>query len=188
MSLYDTIITKYYPKDSVRYKYYYTHCRAVTDLALKVARMNPDLNANIDFIETASMLHDIGIFLTDAPQIGCHGDKPYICHGYLGRELLEKEGLPEIAPICERHIGVGITVEEIKRRDLPLPLRDMTPQSIEEKIICYADKFYSKSAEDLTRPKSTEKILKKLSKHGSEKAEIFREMMEMFGWEYVYKI
>lgn len=187
MFLYDTIITKYYPTDSVRYKYYYTHSRAVTGLALKVAEMNPGLNADLEFIETASMLHDIGIFLTDAPQIGCFGDKPYICHGYLGRKLLEKEGLPEIALICERHIGVGITVEEIKTRQLPLPHRDMTPQSIEEKIICYADKFYSKSAEDLTKPKSTEKILKKLSRHGPEKAGIFKEFMDMFGWEYVYE-
>ncbi len=186
MKKYEEIITKYYPKDSLRYKYYYTHSRAVTGLALKVAEINPQLRPDIDYIETAAMLHDIGIFLTDAPQIGCYGDQPYICHGYLGRELLEKEGLTEIAPICERHIGVGITVDEIKRRNLPLPLRDMTPQTTGEKIICYADKFFSKSSEDLTKPKSIDKIIIKLSKHGTEKAEKFREMMELFGADYVY--
>lgn len=185
MNDYDTIIKRHYPPGSVRYDYYYVHCQSVTELALKIAAMNPGLNADLGYIETAAMLHDIGIFLTDAPQIGCYGDKPYICHGYLGRELLEKEGLKDIAPICERHIGVGITVDEIKNRGLPLPLRDMTPQTIEEKIICYADKFYSKSAEDLTRPKSIEKILSKLSKHGPEKAQKFMEFMELFGWEYI---
>ena len=61
------------------------------------------------------MLHDIGIFLTHAPQIGCHGDKPYICHGYLGRELLEKEGFPRHAIVCETHVGVGLTIADIEK-------------------------------------------------------------------------
>ncbi len=60
------------------------------------------------------MLHDIGIFLTNAPHIGCYGDKPYICHGYLGREILDKEGLPGHAMVCERHVGAGLTVTDIE--------------------------------------------------------------------------
>jgi uncharacterized protein len=155
---YDTIIEKYYPKDSESYRIYYTHCKAVTDLALEIAARNPSLNADIETLETAAMLHDIGVFMTDAPGICCYGVFPYISHGYLGRQLLEKEGLVDIAPTCERHIGTGITLEEIISLDLPLPHREMIPQTIEEKIICYADKFYSKSAEDLTKPKSLNKI------------------------------
>jgi uncharacterized protein len=187
MKVYDKIILKYYPKDTKRYHYYYTHCKTVTELALKVAQLNPQYNADLDYIETASMLHDIGIFLTHAPAIGCYGKEPYLKHGFMGRELLEKEGLPEIAPICERHIGTGITLEEIELRSLPFPKRDMTPQTIEEKIICYADKFYSKSAEDLTMPKPIEKIRRKLLKHGYEKMARFDAFVEMFGSEYVYE-
>ncbi len=184
---YNIIIEKYYPIDSKRFRYYFTHCKTVTELALKIAAKNPHLNADVEYIETASMLHDIGIFMTNAPQIGCYGKHPYICHGYLGRELLEKEGLPNIAPICERHIGTGITLEDILQHRLPLPHRDMCPQSIEEKIICYADKFFSKSAKELTTPKPVQKILKKLSPFGEEKVLRFREFIEMFGVDYIYR-
>ena len=181
---YNTIIEKYYPRGTESYRIYYTHCKAVTDLALKIADRNPSLNADTEYLEAAAMLHDIGIFMTDAPRIGCHGVFPYISHGYLGRQLLEKEGLPDIAPICERHIGTGITLEEVLSRDLPLPHRDMIPQTVGEKIICYADKFYSKSGKDLTSPKSVGKILARLSRLGDEKVARFREFMDMFGVDY----
>jgi len=187
METYDQIILKYYPEGSLRYQYYYTHCQAVTKLALKIAENNPQFETDTDYIKTASMLHDIGIFLTNAPLIGCFGEHPYICHGYLGRELLESEDLPDIAPVCERHIGAGLTRDEIIKRDLPVPHREMLPITIEEKIICYADKFYSKSSEGLTVPKPTEKIIRKLGKHGEVNAIRFRKFMDMFGWEYVYR-
>jgi uncharacterized protein len=178
------IIDKYYPPGSIRHAIYLPHCQAVTELALKIARKHPELQADEKIIEFSGMLHDIGIFYTDAPEIGCYGDLPYIVHGYKGRELLEKENLPLIAPVCERHIGVGITIEDIKTRKLPLPLRDMTPQIIEEKIICYADKFFSKSADNLLLPKPMHKVKKSISKYGEDKWKIFEKMMEMFGTDY----
>lgn len=141
------IIQKYYDKDSKAYKILVEHSRRVADRALLIAkkvRPLPDLK----FIEEAGMLHDIGVFKVHAPDIGCNGDKPYICHGYLGREILEKEGYPKHALVCERHIGAGLTVEDIKKQKLPLPLRNMTPKTVEEEIIAYADKFFSKSSED----------------------------------------
>ena len=134
------IIEKYYPPGSIRHSIYVPHCTAVTEMALKIARLHPHLQADEGILEWEGMLHDIGIFYTDAMEFGCYGNLPYIVHGYMGRELIEKEGYPLIAPVCERHIGVGITVEDIRNRNLPLPLRDMTPQTIEEKIICYTDK------------------------------------------------
>jgi uncharacterized protein len=186
MKEFERIIRKYYPEDTERYRYYYVHCLSVTKLALKVADQNPQYKVDREYLEAAGMLHDIGIFMTNAPEIGCFGNQPYICHGFLGRELLEKEGLPEIAPVCERHIGTGITIGEIKERGLPFPIRDMTPQTVEEKIVCYADKFFSKSSEDLTVPKPAEKIRNKLLKHGIEKVDRFDELVKMFGIAYVY--
>ncbi len=180
------IISKYYAPGSICHEIYMPHCRAVTELALKIARLHPEFKADEEILEYGGMLHDIGIFYTDAPEIGCFGELPYLAHGYMGRELLEKEGLPLIAPVCERHIGVGITVEDIKTKNLPLPIRDMTPQTIEEKIICYADKFFSKSADNLILPKPLEKIKKSLRKHGPEKWKVFEEMMEMFGTDFIY--
>ena len=92
------------------------------------------------------MLHDIGIFMTASPKIGCFGDAPYVCHGFLGRELLDKEGLdPTFGLVAERHTGAGICLETIQRHNLPLPRRDMVPITPAEKIICCADKFFSKT-------------------------------------------
>ena len=99
----------------------------------------------------------------------------------------EKEGLPEIAPVCERHIGMGITLKDIIGNNLPLPHRDMVPLTIEEKIICYTDKFFSKSSKHLSKPKHLEKIYKSISRYGPEKWQLFEEMMGMFGIDIVYK-
>lgn len=180
------IIEKYYPPGSMGYNIYLPHCQAVTELALRIAGLHPHLQANEEVIEFGGMLHDLGIFYTDSPEIGCFGHLPYIAHGYIGRELLEKEGLSMISLICERHIGVGITVEDIERRHLPLPKRDMTPQTIEEKIICYADKFYSKSASNLLLPKPLERVKKSISKYGEDKWKVFEGMMEIFGTDFIY--
>jgi hypothetical protein len=57
----------------------------------------------------------------------------------------QKKGHPELALVCERHIGVGISIAEIQHHNLPLPSRDMIPVSIEEQLICYSDKFFSKN-------------------------------------------
>ena len=180
------IIEKYYPPGSIGYKIYLRHCTAVTELALKIARAQPQLKADEEVIEFGGMLHDIGIFFTNAPEISCFGELPYLAHGYMGRELLEKEGLSHIAPVCERHIGVGISLEDIKNYNLPVPLRDMTPQTIEEKIICYADKFYSKSADNLLLPKPLKKVKKSVSKYGEDKWRIFEGMIVLFGTDFIY--
>lgn len=180
------LIEKYYPKGSLANRIYLPHCQAVTELALKIARAHPELNADEQILSYGGMLHDIGICFTDAPDIGCYGRLPYLAHGYKGRELLEKAGLLNIAPICERHIGVGITLTDIKTNNLPIPLRDMTPQTIEEKIICYADKFFSKSANNLSLPKPLHKVQKSIRKYGEEKWNVFEEMLKLFGTDQVY--
>jgi uncharacterized protein len=116
----------------------------VADFALEMAHRHPELGLDLNFIEEAAMLHDIGIFMTSAPDIGCNGDEPYICHGYLGAELLRKEGFPFHARVCERHTGTGLTAEAILENGWPLPARDMLPETLEEQIVCFSDKFFSK--------------------------------------------
>lgn len=113
---------------------------------------------------TAAMLHDIGIFMTSAHDIGCFGDAPYIMHGVLGGELLRDEGIgEEFARVAERHTGAGITADDITRQQLPLPPGDYMPETLLECLICYADKFYSKSGAMERKPfglvcKSMERI------------------------------
>ncbi|MCD4745536.1 MAG: HD domain-containing protein [Bacteroidales bacterium] len=183
----EKIIKKYYPENSQAYSYFYIHSIKVTENAVKIAKHNYRLDPDIEFIKNAAMLHDIGIFLTNASDIGCFGKFPYIAHGYLGRELLEKEGLDKYALVCERHVGVGITLNDIEKNNLPLPKRDMIPLSIEEKIICYADKFYSKSSKYLETPKPEKKIKKNLLKYGKDKLAIFEEFIALFGIDYIYE-
>ena len=81
--------------------------------------------------------------------------------------------------VCERHTGMGLTLEWIIESNLPVPHRDMMPVSIEEQIICYADKFYSKTKFD--NEQSVEKIFSKLSKYDENQARKFIEWNERFG-------
>lgn len=172
------IINKYYPKDNELKHILLTHSRSVADKALWIADHHPELELDKTFLEEAALLHDIGVFLTDAPGIHCMGTYPYICHGYLGAELIRKEGFPRHALVCERHTGAGLSLESIFRQDLPVPQREMVPVSMEEQVICFADKFFSKT--HLDREKSLEKALKSLSKYGEEGVNRFNHWCECF--------
>lgn len=177
----EAVINKYYGTESRLRTILTVHSRLVADKALKCAR-DRGIDADLRFVEEAALLHDIGIFRCDAPDICCTGELPYICHGVEGRKILEAEGLPRHALVCERHTGAGLTVEDIISQRLPLPHRDMTPQSIEEKLICYADKFYSKSG-DITREKSLDRVLRSMERHGSDTIARFLALHSMFGTE-----
>lgn len=166
----DKLIRKYYDPASEAYEILTIHSRMVTAKALDIVDRHPEWHLDRDFVEEAAMLHDVGIFLTNAPSIDCHGSEPYIRHGVLGAELLrEREGLPRHALVCERHTGTGLTLEEILREGYPLPHREMVPLSLEEQIICFADCFYSKSHTDrLEEEKSIESLRKKQQKYGED--------------------
>ncbi len=127
------------------------------------------------------MLHDIGMCRTDAPGIHCHGTEPYILHGILGRKMLDAMGLFRHGRVCERHTGTGLTAAEIVAEGLPIdPPRDLLPESLEEKVICYADKFFSKSRIGESR-KTIERARKSLAKFGGATLERFDEMVALFG-------
>ena len=172
------IINKYYPEENELKHILLTHSRSVADKALWIADRHPELNLDRDFLEEAALLHDIGIFLTDADGIHCHGAHPYICHGYLGSELMQKEGYPRHALVCERHTGAGMSLESIVKQNLPVPHREMGPVSLEEQVVCFADKFFSKS--HLYREKSVEKALKSISKYGEDGVVRFNEWCRRF--------
>jgi len=176
----EDILKKYYGPESRAYNILLNHSRMVAEKALTIARNAKHLHADTSFIYEAAMLHDIGIFLTSAPEIGCYGKHPYVCHGYLGREILEGEGLLQHALVCERHVGMGLTVKDIQKKKLPLPVRDMVPVTIEEQIICYADKFFSKVSDSITREQPLNSIRKTIKKFGDEKLKRFDEWVKMF--------
>jgi uncharacterized protein len=163
------------PLDIVR-----EHSRHVADLALAIAERLALPQDDRRFIEEAALLHDIGACQVYAPDLGLHGPHPYITHGVHGREILDREGFPLHALVCERHTGVGLTVEDIIRQDLPLPQRDMCPQTLSEQIICFSDLFYSKKPGRLGERKTVEKIRKKLLPFGDEKVKIFDSWLARF--------
>ena len=172
------LIDKYYPEVNELKHILLTHSRSVADKALALARLHPELKLDLQFIEEAALLHDIGIFLTDADGIHCYGSHPYICHGYLGADLVRKEGYPRHALVCERHTGAGLSLKAIEERNLPIPHREMVPVSLEEQLICFADKFYSKTK--LDKEKSLEKARKSIERHGEEGLERFDNWCRLF--------
>lgn len=174
----DELIDKYYSDNAPLREILLTHSHSVADMALDVAHRHPELGADETFLYEAAMLHDIGVFLTDAPGIQCFGHEPYIKHGLLGGELLRREGLPRHARVAERHTGTGLTRETILRQALPLPLADYSPETIEEQLICYADKFFSKS--HLERVRTPEQVLKSLEKFGADGVERMKAWMKRF--------
>lgn len=102
------------------------HALAVSENAAAIAKKIKDNGYDVDleFIETAALLHDIGRCRT-------HG----IRHGIEGAKILSD--YPEYARVCERHIGAGIDRKEAAK--LGLPEKDYLPETLEEKIIAHAD-------------------------------------------------
>jgi uncharacterized protein (TIGR00295 family) len=100
------------------------HCKAVEDLALKIAEL---ANGDKKLVSVAAMLHDIG-------RANTHG----IRHAVEGAKMARELGLSEsVVLIIERHIGAGITKNEAKR--LGLSVKDYAPITLEEKIVSHAD-------------------------------------------------
>ncbi len=179
MNKWEEIINKYYGEDGELRRILVVHSQSVAQKALQTVSLHPELNLDRQFIEEAAMLHDIGIIRTDAPGIQCFGTEPYIRHGIIGAEMLRGEGMPRHARVCERHTGAGLSCEDIVNQNLPLPHRDFLPETLEEKLICYADKFFSKSHPD--REKPLEKVERSIAKFGGDGLARFREWEKIFG-------
>src|SRR5574344_1453174 len=162
---YQSIIDKYYTDDNEKLRYIFiTHSTLVMKRAVRICDAHPELGMDRQFVVEAAMLHDIGIFRCDAAGISCFGTEPYLCHGRIGAEILREEGFPRHARVCERHTGAGLTKEEIIAQQLPLPHEDFLPETLEEKVVCYADKFYSKTHPE--REKSLEKAEASIARFG----------------------
>jgi len=109
------------------------HCVVVSSLAVRIASLFVKRGVCVDvgLVEVGGLLHDMGRSRT-------HG----IVHGVVGGEIIRQLGLPEaVARVAETHVGAGLTAEEAT--GFGLPRRDFVPITLEEKIVCYADKLVS---------------------------------------------
>jgi uncharacterized protein len=172
----DNLHKKYAPsKDAL--ESVWKHCQIVRRIALQVAdNWHP---TNTELVSIGALLHDIGVYRLY--HSGVIDEKNYITHGLLGYELLKEEGYDEV--ICRfalLHTGVGVTKEDIENNKLPLPPRDYVPETDEEKIVAFADKFHSKSEPPTFNSVAwyTEHLSKKFGQH---KVELFNEMLDEFG-------
>lgn len=174
------LIDKYYPEGSRLRDIYLAHCRSVADLALEI-NTTKGLGLDPATIEEAAMLHDIGIFRCDAPGIECHGTEPYIRHGVIGADLLREEGMSEeSARVAGRHTGAGLTHEDIISQNLPLdPDGNYMPETTLERLVCYADKFYSKSGD--MRRKPLDKVIRSMERLSASTLDRFMALHRAFG-------
>ena len=163
---YQSIIDEFYPEDNELKRLLMEHSRQVADRCLLIAKKHPELRLDKEFLEEAAMLHDIGILRCNAPGIHCHGTEPYIRHGIIGGQMLREKGWERHARVCERHTGTGLSAWDIEQQQLPLPHEDFMPEELEEEVVCYADKFYSK-----TRPGSERTVVEAMR------------ALEKFGWD-----
>jgi len=106
------------------------HCKTVSGFAVKVAKafQRKGFNIDLQLVEISALLHDIGRSKTHS-----------VDHGIIGGKITRSLGLPKsVVNIIERHVGGGVPKEEAEQ--LGWPARDYLPRTLEEKIVCYADK------------------------------------------------
>ena len=107
------------------------HVEAVSELAVEIAQTCKEkgLNVDLELVEIAALLHDIGRSRTHS-----------VHHAVIGANIAKSLGLPEaVVSIIKKHVGGGITTKEAKK--LGWPKGVYVPQTLEEKIVSYADKL-----------------------------------------------
>ncbi|MFE5207982.1 HDIG domain-containing metalloprotein [Streptomyces sp. NPDC056600] len=156
----------------------HTHCEIVWRIAEHLIE-SKRLDVDFELVRAGCLLHDIGVYRLYSDE-GVLDHKNYIRHGVLGHEALEEAGLPEtLRRFCSHHTGVGVTREDIERQGLPLPPGDYVAETLEEKLVMYADKFHSKS-----RPSSLltpEEYAAHVRRFGEGKVTAFQELRAVFG-------
>lgn len=182
----NAVIEFFYPEDTALRRMLLKHSGQVRDKALTILERCGGTEWDIDpkLVEDGAMLHDIGILKCHAPKILCEGTEPYIAHGIIGARMLREFGqrqgcdMEVYARICERHTGSGLTAREVRTQGLPIPERDYLPETPEEKLICFADKFYSKSGD--MREKPLDSVRHSMAKFGSDSLARFEEIRNIF--------
>jgi uncharacterized protein len=111
------------------------HCKTVARVAGALAEefQRRGKSVDVEAVVAGAMLHDIGRARSQS-----------VMHGVEGAEMVEREGVDgKVVEIVRRHIGAGIAPGEAAR--LGLPDLDYIPRSLEERIVCFADKMVDSS-------------------------------------------
>jgi uncharacterized protein len=171
---------KYAPNEAA-YLQFYNHCSMVWEIAKNILNKNK-LDIDEELVKVGCLLHDVGVYKLFEEDGTFYRPIEYLRHGILGKEIIDTEKIDErIGLMITRHIGMGITADEIKQNNLPLPHEDFIPLSLEEKLVCFADKFHSKYQNEESAFHTSESIKNHLRKYGQKKIDIFEGMLELFG-------
>ena len=88
-------------------------------------------------------------------------------------------GLERHARVCERHTGTGLAKEVIETNGWNLPHEDFLPETLEEQLICFADKFFSKT-KFLYEPRTFEQVVESMQKISDGSVKKVKEWAGMF--------
>jgi uncharacterized protein len=154
----------------------YTHCQIVCRIA---EQLLDGRGLDADLVRAGCLLHDIGVYrLYDAD--GDLDRAHYMRHGVLGHGLLAEEGFTDtICRFCSCHVGMGLSRDDVRHQRLPIPVADYLPESAEERLVMYADKFHSKAR----RPTfvTADSYAGDIGRFGADKVATFTSMREEFG-------
>lgn len=155
------------------------HCEIVWGIAEQLLSDPRLSHVDAELVRAGCLLHDIGVYRLYGAD-GRLDHRNYVRHGLLGHEILEREELPEtLRRFCSHHTGVGLTRDDILKQGLPLPPADYLAETVEERLVMYADKFHTKS-----RPSSflsPEEYRDHVRRFGEDKVTAFEALRAEFG-------
>lgn len=159
----------------------FTHTEIILKIALQFTKKlkQQGITVNTDLLTKGIYLHDIGIYSCYDEDVNPDKNLPaYIMHGFIGHQILKKEGFPEnVCRFASTHTGTGLTKEDIEKEKLNIEIKDYIPVTLEEEILCFADKFHTKYPSFNT----FEEQVKRLEKFGSDRRVKMETFKKKFG-------
>ena len=153
----------------------YQHCQKVASYAVVLANLYNDknigANLDIDLIFMGAMVHDIGWLAAPIER------QNSVRHGEEGDNWLLELGIEEkVARFCLCHVGSGFSQNEASQKGLDPNLNHL-PLTLEEMVVTYADKFFSKNGKTHT----IEEIDEEMKGYGEESYTRWLELKKLFG-------
>ncbi len=148
-----------------------SHCKAVAELAKQTAEICQRKGhiVDVNLVEIGALLHDIGRSKTHS-----------VNHAIAGAEIAKKKGLPNsIIAIIKRHVGGGIIDSEAEK--LGWPKDNYIPQTLEEKIVSYADKLIETSERVPIEPTIIKLRKEKMDAAAERVMKLHNEIAELIG-------
>lgn len=175
----ETLHRKYAPTNAA-YDLVYGHCEIIWQIARQLIDRNK-LAVDKNTVEAGCLLHDIGVYDYYDAAGNFDREMDYTQHAVRGQKILETEHFPPIiSRLVAHHLGVGLTAQDVKEQKLPIPVQDYVPETIEERLVAYADKFHSKSYPVPTF-NSYEWYKNFVAQFGDKKPAVFADMAAEFG-------